>query len=167
MGGTQASGVLGNATLAELSDEEIALWDEKLKFATAAIEASVASGGSDNSTLSASWWGWHHGVFGETCCMCSSWAGHTTVLYSAADYHHWYGSHNAKWQCLHDCPSKCASNWHHGRYFGCYDEQHLKEMDRLYGHRDHYTLAYGHFGNLCQMFWGTFAMSSRFCRSIL
>merc|ERR1712187_981775 len=101
-----------------------------------------------NETLSAAWWGWHHGIFGETCCMCSVQNGWSTLLYSAEDYHHFFGGHDAKWRCLHDCPRRCESDWHHGRYFGCYDEEHLREMDRMYGHRSGYQVYYGHFGDL-------------------
>ena len=102
------------------------------------ITSEMANRSHDsNDTLSTSWWGgWHHGSAGETCCMCSAHMGITTLLYSAEDYHHFYGSHDARWQCLHECPRKCESDWHHGRYFGCYDESHLMAMDRMYGHRD-------------------------------
>ena len=116
------------------------------------IEASVDGNSSrsnaTNETLSASWWG-GRGIFGETCCMCSVQNGWSTLLYSAEDYHHFFGGHDAKWRCLHDCPRRCESDWHHGRYFGCYDEEHLREMDRMYGHRSGYQLYYGHFGDLC------------------
>merc|ERR1719251_444732 len=80
-------------------------------------------------------------------CAPHTWA--SPLSYSAEDYHHFYGSHDARWQCLHECPRKCESDWHHGRYFGCYDESHLMAMDRMYGHRDGYTVYYGHFGDLC------------------
>merc|ERR1712176_770364 len=77
---------------------------------------------------------------GETSCMCQMSMGFTTLLYSAEEYHHMYGTHNASWQCQHECPRKCASDWHHGRFFGCYDQQHLIQMERDFGHRPGYTL---------------------------
>merc|ERR1712032_330357 len=39
--------------------------------------------------------GWGHGIFGETCCMCSKHVGWNTVIYAAADYQHYFGSHAA------------------------------------------------------------------------
>merc|ERR1719414_756931 len=114
---------------------------------TNTTERELSEGSAE---VSAEWWGnWHHGIPGETCCMCQQNLGHTTLLYSAADYHHMYGSHNAWWQCQHDCPRRCGQDWHHGSFFGCYDEQHLLAMDRQYGRRHGYSLFYGHFGNLC------------------
>merc|ERR1712176_1654752 len=135
------------ATQLEVSVER----DMQLQKMDAAIGSVVSANDSTslNETLSASWWGWHHGIAGETCCMCSVQNGWTTLLYSAEDYHHFFGGHDAKWRCFHDCPSRCESDWHHGRYFGCYDEDHLKTMDRMYGHRSGYEIYYGHFGDLC------------------
>lgn len=123
--------------------------EQKVLDAQADIEEAITiSKGFENMSVSASWWD-HHGVSGETCCMCSVHVGYTTILYSAEDYHHWYGSHNAMWKCMHDCKWRCESNYHHGRYFGCYDERHLQEMDRQYGHRSGYSIQYGHFGSIC------------------
>merc|ERR1719343_469363 len=103
---------------------------------------------SSNASLSSAW-GWHHGILGETCCMCQVRTGRVTLLYSAEDYHHWYGGHSAQWRCLHECPRKCNSNWHHGNYFGCFDESHLYAMDQRYGHASGYQISYGHFGSIC------------------
>ena len=124
--------------------------EQKVENAQREIDAAVAnSNATDNSTLSSAFWGWHHGVAGETCCMCAVQNGWETILYSAADYDHWYGSHSAQWECMHECPQRCGSDWHHGRYFGCYDESHLHEMDSRYGHSSGYSIAYGHFGGIC------------------
>merc|ERR1712039_615713 len=111
------------------------------------ISAAVEMEGSEVSATR--WGGWHHGIPGETCCMCQANMGFTTLLYSAEDYHHMYGTHNAWWQCQHECPRKCQSDWHHGRFFGCYDERHLMRMDRDFGRRRGYSIYYGHFGGLC------------------
>merc|ERR1712087_398357 len=92
-------------------------------------------------TVASSWFGWQHGIVGETCCMCSVRSGWDTLLYSAEDYSNWFGGHDARWRCEHECASKCESDWHHGRYFGCYDESHLHELDNRYGHRSGYRLS--------------------------
>merc|ERR1711976_973842 len=102
-----------------------------------------------NSTVASSWFGWQHGIVGETCCMCSVRSGWNTLLYSAEDYSNWFGGHNARWRCEHECARKCEADWHHGRYFGCYDEAHLHELDNRYGHRSGFSIFYGHFGNIC------------------
>jgi hypothetical protein len=92
------------------------------------------------------WWG--HGVSGETCCMCSRRWGWTTILYAAEDYSHSYGVHSALWQCQHSCEVECHKKG--GHQFGCYDEQHIVIMDRLYGHRSGYTILHDdHYGDIC------------------
>jgi len=92
--------------------------------------------------------GWGHGIFGETCCMCSMHVGWNTVLYGAADYSNFFGGHAAQWWCQQGCEVKCHSRG--GHMFGCYDEQHLLEMDRRYGHRAGYQILHDqHFGNIC------------------
>jgi hypothetical protein len=139
-----ATNVTGTANTTTAMDAE-----QKVLVAQADIEEAVTlSRDLGNMSVSASWWD-HHGAQGETCCMCSVHVGHTTILYSAEDYHHWYGSHNAMWKCMHDCRWKCESDYHHGRYFGCYDERHLQQMDRQYGHKSAYSIQYGHFGSIC------------------
>merc|ERR1719188_219462 len=72
---------------------------------------------ANSTAASGSGWGWHHGVSGETCCMCQVRTGWTTLLYSAEDYSHKWGDHNAMWHCHNECPRKCGSDWHHGSYF--------------------------------------------------
>jgi hypothetical protein len=153
--GLGASGVCTNVSAASVAGTgnmtaQVAA-EQQVLDAQADIEEAISrSKGFENMSVSvsASWWD-HHGVQGETCCMCSVYVGHTTILYSAEDYHHWYGSHNAMWKCMHDCRWRCEHNYHHGGYFGCYDERHLQEMDRLYGHRSGYSIQYGHFGSIC------------------
>jgi hypothetical protein len=122
----------------DASTEEVgANATEQAKLDLAGLEASAASSG---------WWG--HGIFGETCCMCSKHFGRTTILYAAEDYSHLFGGHNAFWRCQHQCEYKCRSRG--GHLFGCYDEQHLQAMDRRYGHRANYQILHdGHFGNIC------------------
>jgi len=92
--------------------------------------------------------GWGHGILGETCCMCSAHVGWNTVLFAAEDYSHFLGGHAAQWWCQRGCEAKCRAR---GAYkFGCYDEQHLLAMDRLYGHRAGYSILHDqHFGNIC------------------
>jgi len=110
---------------------------EQAKLDLEWLEASAASSG---------WWG--HGIFGETCCMCSKHFGRTTILYAAEDYSHFFGGHGAFWRCQHQCEYKCRSRG--GHMFGCYDEQHLKAMDRRYGHRSDFQIMHeGFFGNIC------------------
>ena len=121
---------------------------QKVEDAQRDIDAAVARSAS-NSTISSSWFGWQHGIGGETCCMCSVQMGSETLLYSAEDYNHWFGSHAARWQCDRECARKCGSDWHHGRYFGCYDESHLRAMDNRCGHTSGYRIYYGHFGGIC------------------
>merc|ERR1712137_495464 len=115
----------------------------------AQTEMQSAMNLTDNSSVSSSWFNWQHGIVGETCCMCSIRSGWSTLLYSAEDYSNWFGGHNARWRCEHECARKCESDWHHGRYFGCYDEAHLHELDNRYGHRSGFSIYYGHFGNIC------------------
>jgi len=129
--GEAASAAMTNAT------EQAKLDLEEVMNATAAASASLR--GSS---------GWGHGIFGETCCMCSVRAGWTTVLYAAADYSNFFGGHAANWWCQQECEVKC--HFKGGHMFGCYDEQHLLAMDRLYGHRSGYTILHDqHFGNIC------------------
>jgi len=111
-----------------------------------ATEALAASGASSGSLRGAAAWG--HGAVGETCCMCSEHRGLNTVLYAAADYSHWIGIHGATWWCNFECESKCRQ--HGGHMFGCYDERHLQEMDRQYGHRSGYQILHqDHYGSIC------------------
>merc|ERR1719277_1215404 len=111
----------------------------------AVLNASELAASSANLRGSG-WWG--HGVFGETCCMCSRRWGRTTILYAAEDYSHFFGGYSALWQCQHSCELECFKKG--GHQFGCYDEQHLVIMDRLYGHRSGYTILHDdHYGNIC------------------
>ena len=67
---------------------------------------------------------------------------------AAEDYSHFFGGHSALWQCQHSCELECLKKG--GHQFGCYDEQHLVIMDRLYGHRSGYTILHDdHYGNIC------------------
>jgi len=92
--------------------------------------------------------GWGHGIFGETCCMCSKHVGWNTVIYAAADYQHYFGSHAASWWCMQQCEVKCHLMG--GHLFGCYDEQHLLQMDTRYGRQAGYQILHNqHFGNIC------------------
>lgn len=143
-----------DATAASSEHEFPELTAEEIDAPAAAPKPMVDWNLDANLTASAAsvsgWWGWHHAVAGETCCMCQVSMGFQgTLLYSAEDYDHMFGTHTAMWQCQFDCPRKCGADWHHGRYFGCFDEQHLMEMDRRYGHMDGYSIFYGHFGGLC------------------
>jgi len=91
---------------------------------------------------------WGHGIFGETCCMCARRFGFNTILYAAADYTQAFGSHAAYWWCNAGCEAKCRRRG--GHKFGCYDEQHLIQMDAMYGHRGGYQIMHdSHFGNIC------------------
>ena len=118
---------------------------EELIAAAAAAAAATPSNGSANLRGAA---GWGHGIFGETCCMCSMHHGFTTVLYAAADYSHLFGGHAANWWCQSQCEVKCHLRG--GHMFGCYDEQHLLAFDAQYGHRSGYLILHDqHFGNIC------------------
>jgi len=109
------------------------------------LEAIAAAGGSNLRGAV----GWGHGIFGETCCMCSTHVGFTTVLYAAEDYSNFWGGHNAKWRCQSQCEMKCHFKAG-GHMFGCYDEQLILQMDRQYGHRSGYHILHDrHFGNIC------------------
>jgi hypothetical protein len=111
----------------------------------AAIAASSAGNLRGAVAVSA---GWGHGIFGETCCMCSMHMGFKTMLYAAGDYSNFFGSHNARWWCEAGCESKCHRRG--GHMFGCYDEQHLLMVDREYGHRSGFVILHDeHFGNIC------------------
>merc|ERR1712211_122226 len=106
---------------------------EELIAAAAAAAVATPSNGGTNLRGAA---GWGHGIFGETCCMCSMHHGFTTVLYAAA------------WWCQSQCEVKCHLRG--GHMFGCYDEQHLLAFDAQYGHRSGYLiLHHKHFGNIC------------------
>jgi len=112
------------------------------------LEAAVNASSAEASGQLRGSAGWGHGIFGETCCMCSMHVGFNTVLYAAADYSHFFGGHAAAWYCQRECEVKC--HFRGGHYFGCYDEQHLLAMDRLYGHRSGYQILHDqHFGNIC------------------
>jgi hypothetical protein len=116
---------------------------ERAKQDLGDLQASAAAGAS---LRGASTWG--HGIFGETCCMCSMHFGRNTLLYAAEDYSHFFGGHNAFWRCQHSCESKCHRRG--GHVFGCYDEQHLLALDRYYGHRTGYQILHDqHYGNIC------------------
>merc|ERR1719499_2900024 len=88
------------------------------------LRGSVATGG---------WWG--HAHAGETCCMCAKTVGQTTLLFAVADYDHTFGVHTAYWWCSSVCGNECANQASH--QFGCYDESHLLQMDRMYGTTTH------------------------------
>merc|ERR1711933_619485 len=106
--------------------------------------ANITSAGNLRGTS-----GWGHGVFGETCCMCSKSVGWNIVLYAAADYQHYFGSHAASWRCTQQCEVKCHLRG--GHMFGCYDEQHLLQLDVRYGHRAGYQILHDQrFGNICR-----------------
>jgi len=116
--------------------------------AVVAAAAMTSNGGGGAANLRGTA-GWGHGIFGETCCMCSQHFGFTTVLYAAEDYSHFFGGHAANWWCQQECEVKCHYR-SGGHMFGCYDEQHLLELDRLYGHRTGYQILHDrHFGNIC------------------
>jgi len=115
--------------------------------AVVAAAAMTSSGGGGAANLRGTA-GWGHGIFGETCCMCSQHLGFTTVLYAAEDYSHFFGGHAANWWCQQECEVKCHYRTG-GHMFGCFDEQHLQDMDRRYGHMSGYSIYYGHFGGIC------------------
>jgi len=119
-----------------------AMAQARLDLAAAVNASAEASSHLRGST------GWRHGIPGETCCMCSMHVGFNTVLYAAADYSHFFTGHAADWQCQRECEMKCHIRG--GHYFGCYDEQHLLAMDRLYGHRSGYQILHDvNFGGIC------------------
>eukprot|EP00932_Pfiesteria_piscicida_P007209 SRR837773.17214.p2 GENE.SRR837773.17214~~SRR837773.17214.p2 ORF type:complete len:212 (+),score=55.30 SRR837773.17214:47-637(+) len=112
--------------------------------------ATIAAGDSSGSLRGAvsATAGWGHGIFGETCCMCSMHWGLRTVLYAAEDYTNFFGAHNAMWRCQHGCEEKCYRRG--GHMFGCYDEDHLLQLDRMYGGRSNFQILHDeHFGNIC------------------
>jgi len=114
--------------------------------ARANLAALEASGEASANLRGAS--GWGHGIFGETCCMCSMHVGWNTVLYAAADYSNFFGGHAAQYWCQQQCEAKCY--FRGGHMFGCYDEQLLLALDRQYGHRAGYQILHDqHFGNIC------------------
>lgn len=91
----------------------------------------------------------HHGNDGETCCMCSNPLEHLgTLLYAAGDYDHDFGAHNARWHCEHVCQQQC--DWMgHGRMFGCYDEDHIIQVNNNYLHRSGWNIWQETHGNIC------------------
>merc|ERR1712151_1241308 len=76
--------------------------------AVVAAAAMTSNGGGGAANLRGTA-GWGHGIFGETCCMCSQHFGFTTVLYAAEDYSHFFGGHAANWWCQQECEVKCHS----------------------------------------------------------
>merc|ERR1712061_496405 len=73
---------------------------EQAKLDLAAVTASALGNLRGTS-------GWGHGIFGETCCMCSMHSGWNTVLYAAGDYSNFFGSHAANWWCQQQCEVRC------------------------------------------------------------
>lgn len=141
--GTDAAEVTENMTnMSELSATnatDVAMADLEAVAAASQVESSAS--------LRGSWW-WGHGRQGETCCMCSQHVGFTTLLYAAEDYSHRHGSHSARWWCNQQCGRQCRRKG--GRKFGCFDERHLLEMDRNYGHRRNYHILHEkRYGNIC------------------
>jgi hypothetical protein len=126
-------------------------YEDQIRQMQAKVEESVSdelqnvTGQAQGPRVMSSWW--HHRR-GETCCMCSAHFGRKTLLYSAEDYDHSYGNHNAMWHCMNECEWKCNGNWHHGHKFGCYDEQHLRSMNSHFGHDSHYQIVHN-FGDIC------------------
>mmetsp|Transcript_21801 Transcript_21801/g.54539 ORF Transcript_21801/g.54539 Transcript_21801/m.54539 type:complete len:229 (-) Transcript_21801:63-749(-) len=111
------------------------------------LAALAALAESSVSLRGASGW-WGHGTAGETCCMCSRHVGWTTVLYAAEDYSNKHGFYNAQSRCQNECEEECHDKG--GHKFGCYDEQHLVWMDRVYGHRANYQILHDdHYGDIC------------------
>merc|ERR1712061_714708 len=106
--------------------------------------ANITSAGNLRGTS-----GWGHGILGETCCMCSKHVGWNTVLYAAADYRHYgWWAYSAKEECMQQCDVKCHLRG--GHMFGCYDEQHLLQMDTRYGQQAGYQILHDQrFGNIC------------------
>jgi len=130
LGGVDVKGLEANAT-------------EQAKQDLGDLRSFAAAGASLRGTST-----WGHGIFGETCCMCSMHFGRNALLYAAEDYSHFFGGHNAFWRCQNSCESKCHGRG--GHMFGCYDEQHLLALDRYYGHRSRYQILHDrHYGNIC------------------
>jgi len=130
------------------SAEDAQSLTEGLAQARADLEAALANVTGTPQVRLRGAAGWGHGIFGETCCMCARQLGFLTVLYAAADYSQFLGSHNAAWWCDLECEGKCLLQG--GHRFGCYDEQHLLQMDAMYGHRTGYRILHdNHFGNIC------------------
>jgi hypothetical protein len=71
-----------------------------------------------------------------------------TLLYAAGDYDHNWGSRNAMQHCQDVCREQCE--WMgEGRYFGCYDEDHIISMNERYGHRAGWNIWQESHGNIC------------------
>jgi len=91
-------------------------------------------------------WPWSRS---ETCCMCSYDLRHLgTLLYAAEDYDHDEGAHNAQWQCQQSCRDQCNYRGK-GDFFGCYDENHLRQMQRDYGHEHGFQIWQEKKGHIC------------------
>jgi len=137
---------IGAEVSSSAAAEEAALManaTEQAKLDLAAISASASGAGNLRGAS-----GWGHGIFGETCCMCSKRVGFLTVLYAAADYSNFYGGHAANYWCQQSCEIKC--HFRGGHMFGCYDERLLLQMDQQYGHRAGFQILHDRtFGNIC------------------
>lgn len=85
----------------------------------------------------------------ETCCMCSIELPHLgSLLYAAEDYDHDHGSHDAHWECQQSCRQQCR--WRgHGDFFGCYDENHIRQMNNRYEHRHGWSIWQERRGHIC------------------
>jgi len=137
-----------SARAEEQEEEDGAALAEGVAQAKADLEATIANITAEPQASLRGTAGWGHGIFGEVCCMCARQYGWTTILYAAEDYPQAFGSHAAYWWCNAGCEAKC--HFRGGHIFGCYDEQHLLQMDAMYGHRAGYQILHeGHFGNLC------------------
>jgi len=87
-------------------------------------------------------------IFRDTCCMCSMQSEGHTVLYAAGDYTQSLGAHAANTWCQQGCEAKCHRRG--GHMFGCYDEQQLSKMDRMYRQQTGYQILRDQeFGNIC------------------
>merc|ERR1712087_617228 len=136
----------GEPTLADLAAADDATTDEAvIAEIKAALDAENATqivsgkGGKDGRM-------WYRG---ETCCMCSLRLPHLgTLLYAAGDYDHNWGSHNALWHCNSVCRTQCR--WMgSGRYLGCYDESHIRAVNRRYSHARGWYIWQERRGDIC------------------
>ena len=96
-------------------------------------------------------WGWgnHHGVTGETCCMCSRRGRRgRTILFAGGDYDHYYGARSAHQQCDRVCELQCALQ--NGHKFGCYEEDDLRRITRRYSGQRNFVIRHQKwYGNIC------------------
>lgn len=117
----------------------------------AMVELAEVAAGEPTSTpglRGAAAVGWGRGILGETCCMCSRSLGEVTYLFAAGDYRRRFGAQSAYMYCNSVCETQCLKKG--GHEFGCYDEAHLAQMDRLYGDNPEYNILHeSRFGSIC------------------